>query len=130
MQMTGTTSRTSQSGFAIAKTVLLWILQLGTAAVFIMAAIPKLTGDPQMIAVYHTIGIGQWFRYLTASFEIIGSAALLVPRTAVYGAILLACVAAGATIAHITVLGGSPALPVALLIAELIIIWGRKEQLL
>ena len=66
----------------------------------------KLAGAEQMVAVFATIGIGQWFRYLTGALEVIGAIGLFFPRYAFYAAALLVCVMAGAVMAHLTVLGG------------------------
>src|SRR5690349_854155 len=46
-------------------TIALWVVQLGLALMFFMAGGKKLAGDPMMVGLFDTIGIGQWFRYLT-----------------------------------------------------------------
>ena len=51
---------------------------------------------------------------------------LLISRYAFYAAVLLAVVMAGAIIAHVTVLGSSPAAPVLLLVLTGIIAYLRK----
>jgi len=103
----------------------LWALQLGLAFMFLNAAIPKFLGNPMMVQVFDKVGFGQWFRYLTASLETIGTIGLLIPAFAGYAGLLLAAVMAGAVISHLTVLGGSPAIPFALLAGSLIVAWGR-----
>ena len=50
----------------------LWILQIGAAGMFVMVGFFKLSGDPQMVGLFDAIGLGQWFRYVTGSFEVFG----------------------------------------------------------
>ena len=57
----------------------LWILQIGAAGMFLMAGFSKLSGDPQMVGLFDAIGLGQWFRYLTGSLEVLGAVLLLIP---------------------------------------------------
>ena len=108
---------------------LCWLLQIALAAIFLFAGSKKLIADPQMVAVFAKVGIGQWFRLLTGALEVGGGLALLVPRTAAFAAFLLAIVMVGAAIAHLTVLGGSPALAVMLLVACAGIAWLRRAGL-
>lgn len=108
---------------------LCWMLQIAAAAIFLFAGSKKLMADPQMVAVFAKVGIGQWFRLLTGMLEVGGGIALLVPRTAAFAAVLLALVMVGAVIAHLTVLGGSPALAVMLLVVCAGIAWLRRAGL-
>ena len=68
-----------------------------------------------MVEVFDKVALGQWFRYFTGLLEVVAGIGLLIPRYAFYAAILLAIVMVGAIIAHLTVLGGSPAAPAILL---------------
>lgn len=108
---------------------LCWLLQIAAAAIFLFAGSKKLMADPQMVAVFAKVGIGQWFRLLTGTLEVGGGLALLVPRTAAFAATLLAVVMVGAVIAHLTVLGGSPVLAIVLLVACAAIAWLRRVSL-
>src|SRR6266498_5489757 len=74
----------------------LWILQIGAAGMFLMVGFLKLSGDPQLVGLFEAIGLGQWFRYLTGSLEVLGAILLLIPRTSGLGALMLAGVMAGA----------------------------------
>src|SRR2546426_10073455 len=85
-----------------ALTIVSWILQVLTAAVFLVAGGSKLAGAAAMVQMYDTIGWGQWFRYLTGVIEVGSAVALLVPRAAAFGAVLLACTMVGAIVAHYT----------------------------
>ncbi len=50
-----------------------WILQIGAAGMFLMVGFFKLTGDPQMVGLFDTIGLGQWFCYVAGSLEVLGA---------------------------------------------------------
>jgi uncharacterized membrane protein YphA (DoxX/SURF4 family) len=109
--------------------IALWILQIGTAAMFLFAGFPKLAGDPKMAAFFGSLGLGQWFRYFTGSLEVLGAALLLAPGMAVFGAVILIAVMVGAVFTHLFVIGGNPAMAIVLLIVSAVIAWGRREQI-
>jgi uncharacterized membrane protein YphA (DoxX/SURF4 family) len=94
----------------------------------LMAGTSKLAGAPAMVHVFGAIGWGQWFRYLTGFLEVAGAVALLIPALAGFGALWLTAVMAGAVIAHLTALGGNPAIAVALLVGMATVAWGRWER--
>ena len=106
----------------------LWALQIAGAVMFLMAGASKLAGAESMVHVFAAVGLGQWLRYFTGVLEILGTVALLVPAFAGLGALWLTGVMLGAVIAHLTVLGGNPAVPVALLVAMAVVAWGRRER--
>ncbi|MCD7059743.1 DoxX family protein [Pelagibacterium sp. HS1C4-1] len=93
-----------------------WVLQGGTAIVFLAAGGAKLVNAPAMVDLFEQIGIGQWFRYLTGLLEITGAVLILIPRQAFRGALLLASIMACAVLAHLFLIGGS-ALPALILLA-------------
>jgi putative oxidoreductase len=107
----------------------IWILQVLTAIVFLMAGAAKLSGQPMMVEEFGRLGVGQWLRYFTGGLEVGAALLLLAPRLAAVGAFLLVCTMLGAITAHLIKLGGSPAVPIALLLCNLIIAWGRKSRL-
>ena len=106
----------------------LWALQIALAAVFLMAGGSKLAGAPQMVALFEAIGAGQWFRYLTGSIEVTSAVALLVPTFAPFGAVALVATMAGAILTHL-IIGGSPAMALALLVVSAFVAWARRDQL-
>lgn len=108
--------------------IILWVLQVFAAFMFLMAAVPKLKGDPMMVSVFQAIGIGQWFRYLTGGLEAVGALLMLVPALSGLGASLLVVVMIGAVAAHLFILGGSPLMAVILLVVTAIIAWGRRDR--
>jgi putative oxidoreductase len=106
--------------------ITLWTLSALVALAFLGAGAAKLAGAAAMVEVFEKVGLGQWFRYFTGLLEIVAGIGLLIPRYAFYAAVLLATVMVGAIIAHVTVLGSSPAAPVILLVLSATIAYLRK----
>jgi uncharacterized membrane protein YphA (DoxX/SURF4 family) len=131
--MATATTQTQQSfntapataGRSRALTVALWIVTVATAAVFVMASVPKFAGAPEMVQTFEAIGLGQWFRYLTGTIELSSAVALLIPSLALYGALALAATMIGAILTHLLIVGGSPAPAIVLLVATSFIAWTR-----
>ena len=109
--------------------VALWGLQVVVAGLFLLAGGSKLAGAAAMVALFDAIGVGQWFRYVTGFIEVTGAVALLVPALAPFGALLLALTMVGAITTHLFIVGGSPVVPVFLLLGSLAILWARRDQL-
>lgn len=105
----------------------LWAVKALLAAAFAAAGGAKLAGMQPMVEVFDTIGVGQWFRYLTGAIELAGAAALLLPALAGFAALLLAATMIGATLAHLTLLPGSP-LPAVILLALCLLIVGAHRS--
>jgi putative oxidoreductase len=108
--------------------VALWALQVLGAVSFGFAGYQKLTGAPDMVALFATIGVGQWFRLLTGTLEILGALALLVPRLRALGAIGLVGVMIGALITNFA-LGISPLPALVELAIVAVVAWGRRREL-
>ena len=104
----------------------LWILSALVALTFVGAGAAKLAGAAVMVDLFAKVGLGQWFRYVTGLLEVAAGIGLLISRYAFYAAALLAMVMVGAFIAHVTVLGSSPAAPVVLFALTGIIAYLRK----
>jgi putative oxidoreductase len=127
-----TTIRTANDVLATpgkASNIVLWTLQVLVALAFVAAGSGKLLSSADMVALFAAIGIGQWFRYVTGSLEVLGALFLLVPGKSVFGALLLACVMAGAVVAHVIVLHTPPSAPLVLFALTALIAWGRRSQL-
>jgi putative oxidoreductase len=118
-------TRTDARVRPLAHTIALWVISVLTAAMFLMAGGSKLAGAPMMVDMFAKIGIGPWFRYLTGTIEVVSALALLVPAVAVYAALALAATMIGAILTHLLIIGGSPAVPIALLVSSLFIAWTR-----
>lgn len=113
---------------AVVGSVALWVVQVATAGMFFMAGSVKLTGDPMMVQLFDAIGFGQWFRYLTGGLEVVAAALLLVPRAAVFGALLLVPTMIGAIVSH-ALIGGSAVSAAILLVATSSIVWFRRDEI-
>ena len=108
--------------------VVLLVLQIAAAGMFLMAGFSKLSGNEQMVGMFDTIGVGQWFRYLTGALEVAGGILLLIPRASGLGALILAGVMVGAVITHLFIIGGSPLMATILLSVTSFVAWGRRER--
>jgi putative oxidoreductase len=106
--------------------ITLWILSGLVALVFMGAGGAKLAGAAAMVELFAKVGLGQWLRYVTGLLEVTAGIGLLSPRYAFSAAVLLAIVMAGAFIAHVTVLGSSPAAPAVLIVLTGTIAYLRK----
>jgi putative oxidoreductase len=106
--------------------ITLWTLSGLVALAFIGAGGAKLAGVPVMVEMFDKVGLGRWFRYFTGLLEVVGAIGLLIPRYAFYAAVLLATVMVGAIVAHVAVLGGSPAPAAVLLVLSGIIAYLRR----
>ena len=111
-----------------ALTAVLWALQIASAGMFLFSGTLKLTGAPMMVQLFAAIGLGQWFRYFTGGLEVISAVLLLVPSLARFGALALAVTMVGAILTHVFIVGGSPAVPIALLVATTTIAWARRRD--
>ena len=111
-----------------ALTAVLWTLQIVSAALFLFSGTLKLSGAPMMVQMFGAIGVGQWFRYFTGGLEVISAVLLLVPSLARFGALALAVTMVGAILTHLFIIGGNPAVPIALLAATTTVAWVRSRD--
>ena len=124
MATSATVSRTRGAATAVA-----WTLSILCAAMFLFAGGSKLAGQAAMVQVFDSIGVGQWFRYVTGLIEVTSAALLFVPSLAFYGAVALAVTMVGAIIAHLFVIGGNPLMPIVLLAATATIAYLRRPTI-
>ena len=82
----------------------IWALRLVLGLAFLFFSFMKLSGQPNMVAEFETVGLGQWFRYFTGLLELIGGLAVLIPRWSALGALLLIVVDLGAFVAQVAIL--------------------------
>jgi uncharacterized membrane protein YphA (DoxX/SURF4 family) len=111
-----------------AATALLWIAQIAAAAMFLFAGSLKLSGAPLMVQEFGLLGLGQWFRYLTGTIEVVSALLLFVPSLAFFAATALAVTMVGALMAHLAILGGNPMPALVLLIVTSTIAWVRRPE--
>ena len=109
--------------------VALWLTQIALAGMFLFSGGLKLTGAPALVALFDAIGVGQWFRYVTGSIEVVSAVALLVPRWAAFGALVLIPTMVGAVVTHLFIVGGSPLMATVLLVGSVAVAWARRDQL-
>ncbi len=105
-----------------------WILQGLLALAFAAAAGAKFAGVPMMVATFQQIGLGQWFRYVTATVEVIGVIALLVPGLAALGGLWLGITMAVAVLTHVFILHSNPGGAIVLVVLSLVLVWLRRDQ--
>jgi putative oxidoreductase len=106
----------------------LWALQIISAGLFLMAGTLKVSGSPTMVQLFDTVGVGQWFRYLTGTIEVVGAVILLIPSLAAYAAVPLAATMVGAIITHLFIVGGSPLVAILLLASTVTIATARRSR--
>ena len=86
-----------------------WILRAAVAVVLLFTLLPKLMGEDATIAVFETVGqslgmeglMEPWGRYATATAEMVAALFILIPGTAVLGAVIASLVVIGALYAHL-----------------------------
>jgi putative oxidoreductase len=107
-----------------------WTLSIFLALLFVFAGGVKFFNNPVMVQEFAQVGLGQWFRYFTGSFEVAGACFVLIPRFRLLGALLISLVMVGATIANLTVLHQPPAaiLTVILLALTLVLAWLARPR--
>lgn len=108
--------------------VALWVVQVLTAAAFVMAGFGKLTSDPRTVWVFEQIGVGHWLRYLLGVLELAGAVALLTRRLSGLAGLAFVALTVGAVITNMAILGVSPAPPAFLLVFAGVIAWGRRRR--
>jgi uncharacterized membrane protein YphA (DoxX/SURF4 family) len=125
---TATVDRTKDIARVSIGRVVLWVGQFVIAAAFLMAGGSKFASAPAMVALFNAIGIGQWFRYVTATMEVGSAIAVLVPSLAPYGALALVATMTGAVFTHLFIVGGSPLPALVLGAGSAAIAWARRDQ--
>ena len=82
-----------------------WIARIVAALILGQTLFFKFTGAPESVALFAKLGAEPWGRIGSGVIELIAVVLLLVPRTALAGAVLGLAVMAGAIGSHLTVLG-------------------------
>ena len=118
--------RTTKRGRAL--NVTLWVLQAVPALLFAAAALPKLGGGQAAVAMFATIGAGDWLRYAVGAAELAGAIGLLVPRLAGLAALGLVVDMIGATVVQATVFHTNQWFPASFLVLSALVAWGRWSR--
>jgi putative oxidoreductase len=106
-----------------------WTVQGILAAVFFAAGAAKLAGIPYMVLLFDVLGLGQWFRIVTGTVEVIGAIALLYPGLASLGGLWLGFTMVCAVAAHVFVLHTSPVPAVILAVLNALVVYLRRDEL-
>jgi uncharacterized membrane protein YphA (DoxX/SURF4 family) len=110
------------------RVVFLELVELALAAVFFLVGGAKLLGDPDMVALFRDIGVGQWFRYVTGGLEIVGATFLMVPLMSGASAIALGAIMVAATLIELFVLHRPPIAALACLGGHIYVAWARLNH--
>ena len=110
-----------------------WALRIGVGGIFIVFGFEKFSADPEShwIKLFHEIGTGDWFRYLTGVIEILGGLLVLIPQTAAVGLTMLALTMADAVLIVAFVLGrpADSAFPGVFLLGLIgLLVWDRRSR--
>jgi putative oxidoreductase len=82
-----------------------WLIRIVVAVILLQTLFFKFSGAKESIYIFSTVGAEPWGRIGSGVIELIAAGLLLVPRTAVLGAILSLGTISGALFAHLTILG-------------------------
>ncbi|MBY0373369.1 MAG: hypothetical protein K2Q23_05200 [Bryobacteraceae bacterium] len=82
-----------------------WSLRVVAALILLQTLFFKFTGARESVYIFSTLGLEPWGRIGSGVAELVASVLLLIPSTALFGALLSMGVISGAIIAHLTVLG-------------------------
>ncbi len=86
-------------------TIVDWAIRIIVAIILLQTLFFKFTGAKESVYIFSTLGAEPWGRIGSGVIELVASILLLIPRTAVYGAILGLGTISGAIFAHLTTLG-------------------------
>jgi len=119
-------------------TILFHITRIVAALIMLQTLYFKFSGAEESIYIFSTVGMEPWGRYLVGASELVASILLLVPRFAVFGAVISIGLMAGAIGMHLTLLGievqddGGALfyLALAVLLCTLYVLFSKREQLL
>ncbi|MEJ8281552.1 DoxX family protein [Pseudonocardia spirodelae] len=130
-----TTSQSSTTGTATtgtsarrARTIGLWVLQVLLAAVFVMAALPKINADPVAVAGFELLGLGVTGMVVVGWLELAGAVALLVPRLCGPAAVCQVALMVGATATTVVLMPAMVAFPALTLVAVCVVAWARRHD--
>lgn len=99
--------------------------ELVLAGVFLIVGGAKLIGQRDMVELFRSIGVGQWLRYVTGIFEVVGAAFMIVPLASGSSAVVLGTVMISATLVELFVLRRPPIAAMACLSAHTYVAWSR-----
>lgn len=124
--MTATTPTRSRSRAASAG---LWVLQVLLAAVYAFSAFGKLTADPQNVAGFAAMGLGNTGMYIIGALELAGAIAMFIPVLTGLAATCFVALMVGAVIMTWAIGGGAlVAIPATVGVVAAVVAWGRRDS--
>jgi uncharacterized membrane protein YphA (DoxX/SURF4 family) len=108
--------------------VALWVLQVLTAAIFVTAAVAKLSSEPQSVAGFNEMGLGDAGRYVIGGLELAGAVALLIPILSGLAGLAFVALMVGAVILTAAFDAGMVAVPASVLVLVTVIAWARRDR--
>jgi putative oxidoreductase len=83
-----------------------WVLRTCVAVLFGSVGYEKLSPTPgsYWVTLFAEIGFGEWLMYFTGAIQVLGALLVMVPRTAVVGAVLVGATMVGAIGCHLFLL--------------------------
>ena len=82
-----------------------WALRIAAAVILLQTLYFKFTGQPESVELFSKLGVEPWGRIGTGVIELIASVLLLIPSSAVFGALLGIGLMLGAIGSHLMVIG-------------------------
>ncbi|MFP5068400.1 DoxX family protein [Pseudonocardia nantongensis] len=108
--------------------VALWVLQVLLAATFVMAALPKVSGDPVAVGGFDLLGLGMPGMYVVGWLELAGALALLIPRLCGLAATCQVALMIGAVATTAVLMPEMIAFPAGTLVAVCVVAWFRRDR--
>ncbi len=113
------------------------IARLAVAAILLQTLYFKFTAAEESVYIFSRLGLEPWGRLASGAAELVAGVLLLLPATAVWGALLALAIIAGAIVSHLTVLGIEVqgdggllfGLACAVLAGSLLVVWLRRDEL-
>jgi uncharacterized membrane protein YphA (DoxX/SURF4 family) len=106
------------------------VLRLAACGVFLGVGVTKFESQSMWVGLFAQIGLGDWFRYLTGTLQVIGGLLFLIPKATYPAAILTGGTMVGAVAVHLFVLPtgiGGAIIPLALLLFILVVALRRPD---
>ena len=112
-----------------AANITLWTLQVLTAAVFVLAAVSKITADPTAVAGFAMMGIGPAGMLTIGLLELAGAIAMFIPRLTGLAALGQVALMIGAVTTTLVYMDPVMAvLPAVVLVVVAVIAYGRRRS--
>jgi putative oxidoreductase len=107
-----------------------WFIRIAVAILYLAFGLDKFVATREWVPFFRQVGIGDWFRVATGAIEMGGALLVAIPRTALAGLLLLACVTASAALIWAVALSrpGDGVVPGGLRVALAVIAWMRWRE--